>query len=80
MEVARLVEKGGELVGGRRGERVRTESVHRWVGGNVVLSQQLGPGPLLGAELAQAQFAPVLETQQHSRGAVAKRGSRVEQL
>ena len=42
--------------------------------------QQLGPGALLGAELAQPQLAPVVEPDQQPRGAVAQRGALVPEL
>ena len=42
--------------------------------------QQLRPGALLGAELAQPQLAPVVEADQQPRGAVAQRGAPVPEL
>ena len=43
-------------------------------------AQQLRPGALLGAELAQAKLAPVGEPDQHPGGAIAKRGALLEHL
>ena len=62
----------GPRLGAERGERVLVVEVRR--------SQHLDPRPLSGAELAQAQLAPVGEPQQEPRRPVAQRRARVEQL
>ena len=80
VQVARLVEQLRELV--ERGRRigVGAERGHGLVGRHGVRREQLRPGALLGAELAQPQLAAVLEPHEDPRRAVAQRGARVEQL
>ena len=48
--------------------------------GQLAGAQQLDPGPLARAELAQAQLASVCQPNQEARGAVAQRRARIEQL
>src|SRR5215210_5529219 len=78
--MARLVEQPRQLV--RRGRRISVGPERRdgVVGRHRVRAEQLGPGALLGAELAQAQLAPVLQPHQDARGAIAERRARVEEL
>jgi hypothetical protein len=80
VEVARLVHALGEvvLVGG--GPRVGAEGGHGLVVVDLGGREQLGPGALLGAELAQAQLPPVLEPHEQARGAVPQRGPVAPQL
>ena len=80
VEVAGLVEQTGELVQRRRRVGVRAERRDRVVGPSASARQQLRPGPLLGAELAQAQLAPALEPDQQPRGPVAQRRPVVPEL
>ena len=63
--------------GRRRGPSVATASS---ASTRVRRGSSLRPRPLLGAELAQAQLAPVLEPDQQPRGAVAQRRALVPQL
>ena len=80
MQVARLVDQRRELLERRRGPGLGPERRDHLVLGDRVRRQQLRPGPLLGAELAQPQLAPVLEPDQEPRGPVAQRGPLVEDL
>src|SRR5207247_10344747 len=79
-EAARLVEEPLELLPRRRGPRVGAQGGHGLVGSQVAGCEQLGPRPLLGAELPQAQLAPVGETDQEARALVAQRGALSEEL
>ena len=80
VEVARLVDPLGELLERRRRPGLGAERGDHLVASDLGRAQQLRPGALLGAELAQAQLASVGEPDQHPRGAVAKRGALVEHL
>ena len=78
--MAGLVEQGGELFERRRRVGVGSQRAHGLVLLELVGRQQLGPGPLLGAELAQAELRPTREAHEHARGAVARPGPLVEHL
>ena len=65
---------------GGAGMGVGAEPGHRDVRGHGVAAQQLCPGPLLAAELAQPQLAAILQAHEHARGPVAQRCACVEQL
>src|SRR5215211_5229800 len=80
MQVARLVDRARQPFERRRRPRLRTERRDHLVGVDLGGGKQLGPGPLLGAELAQAQLAAAGEPHQHPRAAVLQRRSLVEQL
>ena len=64
----------------RVGPRLRSELGQNLLLREVLGAQDLDPGPLLGAELAQPQLTAVLEPDEKTRRAVAQRGARVEQL
>jgi hypothetical protein len=78
VKVTGLVEDLGERVERRCRPRLRAERRDHLVVLDLPLDEQLRPGPLLGAELAQPQLAPVGEPDQDPRCAVAKRGALVE--
>ena len=80
VEVAGLVEQRRELLERRRRVGVRARASPPPRPRDLVGGQQLRPGALLGAELAQAQLAAVVEPDQQPRGAVAQRRALVEQL
>ena len=80
MELARLVDGLGELVERRRRPGLRAERLDHLVGLDAAGPVELRPGTLLGAELAQAQLAPVGEPDEHPRGAVLERRALVEHL
>jgi hypothetical protein len=78
VEVAGLGDQSGELIEWRRRPGFGPEPGGGLVVVHGVARQQLRPGSLLGAELAQAQLAAVLEADQDSRGTVLQRGAFVE--
>ena len=80
MQVARLVDPPRELLQRRRRPGLGPERGDHLVAVDLAGAQQLRPGALLGAELAQAKLAAVGEPDQHPGGAVAKRGALVEHL
>ena len=80
VQVARLVEHARELLERGWRQRVRAERGHGLVLVELARREELGPGALLGAELAQAKLAPVTEPDQQPRAAVAQRGALVVEL
>src|SRR5512139_2307000 len=80
MEVARLADPLGELTQRRARPGVGTERGDQLVIGDRIASQELRPGRLLRAELAQAQLPSIGEAYQDARASVAQRGSLVEYL
>ena len=80
VEVTGLVDQLGELVEWGRRPGLGAERGHGVVLLDLVDRQQLGPGPLLRPELAQAQLATVGDAQQEARALVAQRRPAGEQL
>jgi hypothetical protein len=64
----------------RRRVRVGAERRHVLVRRQVARREQLGPGPLLGAELAQPQLAAIGEPNQQAGALVAEGGAVREEL
>jgi hypothetical protein len=64
MQVPRLAQDGGDLLRGWRRPRLRPQVRDRFVKLDVCRREQLRPGPLARAELAQPQLAAVLEADQ----------------
>ena len=73
MEVARLIDRRGELGERRSRPGVRAQGGDRLVVGDLGGPKQLRPGRLLGPELAQPQFPVAVDPDEHPRGPVAER-------
>jgi hypothetical protein len=72
---------GQQLLERRRvGPGLRAQRRERVVALEPVGGQELGPGALPGAELAQAQLAAVSQAHQHAGAAIARAGPAVEEL
>ena len=78
--MAGLIEGGGELLERRRRPGLGAERGDHLLAREVAGLEQLRPGPLLGAELAEPQLTAVGEADEHPRAAVAERGTLVEDL
>jgi hypothetical protein len=80
VQVARLGDPLGEDLERRSRPRIGAELLDCLVVLELIGRQQLRPGSLLGAELAQAQLAPVRDPDEQARGSVAQRGASVPEL
>jgi len=78
VQVARLVDRLGQALGRRRGPGLGAQGGDQLVALDPAGREQLDPGALVGAELAQAQLAPVGEPDQDPRATVPRRGALVE--